>query len=290
MPDYSFIKNVFANQWIVSAPRRAKRPDIASGQVPPCPFCPGKERDEKEIYRLGGNEGDSNWEVRVLANKFPFAPAHEVIVHSQDHHKNIDELPLGNVQKLFQVYRDRFNTLKNEGNVVIFQNHGQEGGESLQHPHSQLVVIPKHVTLDVPSLPSLDGPTKETEHFYIFCPLVSQWPDEVWVVPNEQHGSFGDATVEELHDLSYVMQRLISILDLRHGQEFPFNYYISPWNNWYIRIIPRQKRLGGFELATNVYVNTQDPKETITFIQEHFDSPDREKILHEHQALYHRGV
>jgi len=290
MPDFSFLKNVFANQWVISVPRRAKRPDIAFGQVPPCPFCPGREKDEKEIYRVGGKEGDSNWDVRVVSNKFPFAPTHEIIVHSQDHHKNIDELPMGNVHKLFQVYRDRYRALKDEGNIVIFQNHGQDGGESLQHPHSQLVVIPKHVVLEVPPLPPLDGPTKETEHFYIFCPLTSQWPDEVWIVPNDQHGAFGDSTDEELHDLSYVMQRLIEIFDLRHGHEFAFNYYISPWNSWYLRIIPRQKRLGGFELATNVYVNTQDPKETIAFIQEHFDSPDREKIIHEHQALYHRGV
>lgn len=287
MNDFSFIKNVFANQWVISAPRRSKRPDIAKGQMPPCPFCPGSESNEPELFRIGSK---NEWEVRVLANKFPFAPGHEVIIHSPDHHKNIDELPMGQVHKLFQAYRDRFQSHKEEGNVVIFQNHGLDGGESLQHPHSQLVVVPHYVTLDVPPLPPLDGPTKETEHFYMFCPLSSQWPDEVWVVPHVQNKAFGESSDEELHDLSYVMQRLITLLDLRHGHEFPFNYYISPWKNWYVRIIPRQKKLGGFELATNIFVNTQDPKETIAFIQEHFDSPDREKILHEHQALYHRGV
>ncbi len=290
MPDYSFLHDVFSHNWVISAPRRASRPDIGNGQVPVCPFCPGREAEEKEIYRLGGKEGDSNWDVRVIANKFPFAPIHEIIIHSPDHHKNIDELPLGNVFSLLHVYRDRFRALQGEGNVLIFQNHGQDGGESLQHPHSQLVVIPRHVTLDIMHLPVVDGLVKQTEHFSLFAPRASMWPDEVWIAPRLQAGTFADSSDLQLHDLANTLQRLIMILSLRHGHEFPFNYFISPWNNWYIRIIPRQKRLGGFELATNVYVNTQDPAETMEFIQEHFDSPDKEKILRHHQATYHRGV
>jgi UDPglucose--hexose-1-phosphate uridylyltransferase len=77
---------------------------------------------------------------------------------------------------------------------------------------------------------------------------------------------------------------------LRHGHEFPFNFYISPRKEWYLRIIPRIKTLGGFELGTGVSVNTQDPRETIKFIKEHFESPNVEKILSEHRAKYHKSV
>ena len=51
-------------------------------------------------------------------------------------------------------------------------------------------------------------------------------------------------------------------------------------------MVPRLKNLGGFEVGTGISVNTQDPKETIDFIIEHFDSPDLEKIKSVHQAKY----
>jgi UDPglucose--hexose-1-phosphate uridylyltransferase len=57
-----------------------------------------------------------------------------------------------------------------------------------------------------------------------------------------------------------------------------------------MRIIPRLKVPGGFELGTGIFVNTQDPKETIEFIKEHFDHPDKEKIKTIHKATYRRGV
>jgi hypothetical protein len=43
-------------------------------------------------------------------------------------------------------------------------------------------------------------------------------------------------------------------------------------------------------MATNIYVVTQDPKETMEFIKEHFENPDEEKIKKEQQAIYHKAV
>ena len=91
-------------------------------------------------------------------------------------------------------------------------------------------------------------------------------------------------------DFAGVLQRLIQIMDIRHGNEFPFNFYIYPGTDWYVRLIPRIKILGGFELGTNIYVNTQDPKETFAFIQEHFFVPNEEKIKTIHKAEYKKSV
>lgn len=288
--DFSFVYNSIANQWVISAPKRSKRPDQSSHAPIACPFCPGREKQEPSLYRVGGTGDDSNWEVRVIANKYPFAPIHEVIVHSPDHSKNFDTLPLGHTEEIIKAYRQRYNYYRDEGSVFIMQNHGEQSGESLSHPHSQLVVIPKEVELLVPSIPLHDGDIHPIEHFTIFCPKTSQWPDEVWIAPIHGGRDFGEITDEEIKNFSFALARLIEILDLRHGREFPFNFYISPWKNWYLRIIPRLKRLGAFELGTNVYVNTGDPQETIDFIKEHFEAPNREKILREHQAKYHKGV
>jgi UDPglucose--hexose-1-phosphate uridylyltransferase len=289
--DYKFIENKGSGKWLISSPRRAKRPNETAGQIIICPFCLGNEENEQETYRIGGNSDDSNWKVKVIPNKYPFAPIHEIVIHSPDHHKNFDELPLEQNLLILQTFKNRFETHMDKGQVVIFHNHGEASGESQPHPHSQIVVIPDFVKLDVPKLSyQEDQEAHKTEHFIIFAPQSSEWPDEVWVKPKRSGEYFSDTTDDELKDLARLLYRLIQIFDLRHGHEFPFNFYISPYKEWYLRIIPRVKIVGGFEFATNVWVNTQDPKETIAFIKEHFESPNEEKIKSEHQAKYHKAV
>lgn len=296
MADFQFLQNPLSKKWVISAPRRAKRPDIAKGFEPVCPFCPGKENEEKEVYRVGGKEGDSSWKVRVLPNKFPFAPIHEVVILSPDHHKSFEELPLPQIELILGVYRQRYNAHKEKGQVYIFHNHGEAGGESLPHPHTQLAAVPFEIKLDLPRLAS-DGDlsavtvgqqNQETKFFTLFCPKTSQWPDEVWVAPKERGRAFGEISDMQISDLAFVLQRLIQIFDLRHGLEFPFNFYIYPGGDWYLRIIPRVKVLGGFEVGTGIFVNTQDPQKTIEFIKEHFENPNEEKIKTIHAAAYHK--
>lgn len=288
MSDFQFLQNPLSKKWVILSPRRAQRPDVADGIEPACPFCPGKEEGE-EIYRVGGGKGDSNWQIRVVKNKFPFASIHEVIVHSPDHDKNFGELPLPQAELIFQTYRQRYNTHKDKGQVYIFHNRHKEGGESLPHPHSQLVAVPFEIEMDTPSLVTSDNELAyATNRFVIFCPKSSQWPDEVWIAPKARGRAFGEITDTEIADLAFTLSRLIQVFDLRHENEFPFNFYIYPGGDWYLRIIPRGKTLGGFEIGTGIFINTQDPKETIEFIKEHFEKPDKEKIKTLHCANYHK--
>lgn len=314
MADFQFLQNPISKKWVILSPRRAKRPDIAKGIEPVCPFCPDKEDIEAAVYEVkneaGSPDGEASWQIRVLNNKFPFAPVHEVIIHSPEHHKSFNELPASQVELILETYRQRYNTHKDKGQVYIFHNHGEGGGESLPHPHSQLAVIPSEVKTDLPCLDdsvsvgfaprplslnvSEDAVVREemveNENFYLFCPKTSQWPDEVWVAPKKRGKIFGEITDEEIADLASVLSRLIQIMDLRHGSEFPFNFYIYPGGDWYLRLIPRVKTLGGFEVGTGIFVNTQDPKETIKFIKAHFNQPKTEKIEAVHLSSYHKGV
>lgn len=290
MSDSQFLKNPHIEEWVVLAPRRAKRPDGNHSNQALCPFCIGREQEEPDVYRVGGEAGDANWQVRVMANRFPFAPIHEVIIHSPDHHKNFDELPLEHVETIVRVYRERFRAHQDKGQVVIFNNHGEIGGESLPHPHTQLAVVPSDVKLLMSPRLEIEGESHETDYFQLFCPDVSQWPDETWIAPKQRHTSFAETEDEELSNLALTLQRLIQIFDVRHGHEFPFNFYIYPGKDWYLRLVPRMKTLGGFEIATNIFVNTQSPKETIGFIKTHFDNPDIERIQQEQRADYARGV
>ena len=308
--DFEFLQNPLSKKWVILSPRRAKRPDVAAGIEPVCPFCLGKEANDKEVYRFpklalpGDALRDSlqDWQVRVVNNKFPFAPIHEVIIHSPNHHKNFGELPLSAIELILDTYRQRYNTHVKKGQVYIFHNRQEKAGESLPHPHSQLAVIPLGVKTDLPrlaapqemSLAIENQKVHATNRFVIFCPKTSQWPDEVWIAPKERGRAFGEIKDAEIADLAFALSRLIQIFDIRHGYEFPFNFYIYPGGDWYLRIIPRVKVLGGFETGTGIYINTQDPKETIMFIKEHFDQPvggpNEEKIKTIHRATYHKRV
>lgn len=297
MSDFQFLQNPISKKWVILSPRRAKRPDVANGIEPVCPFCPGKESDEKAVYEVKNAQG---WQIRVLNNKFPFAPIHEIIINSPDHHKNFGELPLSQVELILKTYRQRCEVHEKKGQVYIFHNRQKAGGESLPHPHTQLAVVPFEVELDMARLATpgemeiaaKDQVFKETNHFVIFCPKTSQWPDEVWVAPKERGNLFNSIKDNQISDLAFTLSRLIQIFDLRHGLEFPFNFYIYPGGDWYLRIIPRVKVLGGFEVGTGIMVNTQDPRETIEFIKEHFDQPvggpNEEKIKTIHAAAYHK--
>lgn len=290
MQDFQFLKDLSWNKWIVLDPRRAKRPNQEKNTLRFCPFCIGNEEKDSDVYRVGGNPKDSNWQIRVIKNKFSFAPVHEIIIHSQDHHKNIDELPLSQVELLFATYQQRLKTHEKKGQTFLFHNRGELAGESIPHPHSQLIVVQKDVYMDIRPCLMPDADTIQTNFFIVFCPKLSQWPDEVWITPKRKGKKYTELYDEEIIDLSFVMQRLLQIMSVRHREDFPFNFYIAPGREWYLRLIPRSKIIGGFEVGTGIWVNTQDPKETFAFLKNHFENPDEELIRREHIAEYRRGV
>src|SRR5258706_4692985 len=135
--DFQFLKDLSWNKWVVLDPRRSKRPNQAKQVLTSCPFCIGNEEHDPDVYRVGGNPKDSNWQIRVVKNKYSFAPVHEIIIHSPDHHKNIDELPLSQVELLFATYKNRLEKHSKKGQAYLFQNRGEMAVESIPHPHSQ---------------------------------------------------------------------------------------------------------------------------------------------------------
>ena len=47
-------QNPVTKKWVIIAAKRAKRPDVARGTEPVCPFCVGHEdMTPPELYRIG---------------------------------------------------------------------------------------------------------------------------------------------------------------------------------------------------------------------------------------------
>ena len=144
MADY--ISDSSKNHWVVYTPERVSRTGMNEKEIR-CPFCPGNEIDTPpEVYRIGDGEANKpGWKIRVIPNLFPITDVHEVVIHSPDHNKNIEDLSHPEVEEILKTYINRFNFLKTKGKVFIFCNQSLSSGASLIHPHSQITVVPNGI-------------------------------------------------------------------------------------------------------------------------------------------------
>lgn len=286
-----FVPDVTTNRWVVIAEGRLRRPRDATASQNVnvnkiCVFCPGNEKiPGEELYRIGpGASYEPGWQVRVIANKYPITDFHEVIIHSPDDEKDIDTLPLEQVHKILLAFRDRYNFHTKNGHVLIFNNVGEQAGASINHPHSQLVVIPKQINVDALALEPITNVIVDNKHFVVFCPEFSQWPFETWIAPKKRNEYFGQITAEAMNDLAAVLQdslkRLLVHLSVQDEHFHPgmpmvqfkggpaYNFYFHFGQDWYVRIIPRLVHRAGFELGTGLSVNIVDPADAADILRE----------------------
>lgn len=269
-----FVPDIKTQRWIVIAPTRLDRPDDHNKHVPKtdvCPFCQGNEQETPpEISRIGeGAQNSAGWKIRVVPNKFPITDIHEVIIHSPIHDKDIADFEILQVESLLTMYRTRYQLHTIDGQVMIFSNHGEHAGASLEHPHSQLVVIPRQINLDALVKEPVMNVVEDNNYFVTYCPDFSQWPYEVWIAPKRDGSVFGDILNEEISDLAVILQKALLRLSKKYDElqakkayrkmPFAYNFYIHHGKNWFIRIIPRLIHRAGFELGTGLSVNIVDP-------------------------------
>src|SRR5678815_758372 len=71
--------------------------------------------------------------------------AHEVIIETSDHVASLAALAPKRIEDVLWAFRDRILDLKKDKRfkyILIFKNHGEAAGASLEHAHSQLIALP----------------------------------------------------------------------------------------------------------------------------------------------------
>ncbi|KKP66215.1 MAG: Galactose-1-phosphate uridylyltransferase [Candidatus Roizmanbacteria bacterium GW2011_GWC2_35_12] len=295
MSDY--ISDFTKSRVMVSNPARTTRTGM-NGKPFRCPFCPGAETDTPpETYRVGPGEPDkSGWEIRVVPNKFAITDIHEVIIHSPDHEKNIENFEIHQVENLIKTYMNRFKYWSldrdRKGKVFIFHNYSLASGASLIHPHSQVSVVPANIPTNTLAFQPVVNIVEQAGDFASYCPGYSEWAYETWItkisnnksqITNEsQILNFQNLNESEIKELAKILQSTIRKLKKVHSSNphyskkpFGYNFYISTPDrhsgeeeresttnpeSWYLRIIPRFMERAGFELSTGIMVNSVDPK------------------------------
>ena len=324
--------NRITGDWVIIATERAKRPEEfarkkerkeLSGYVATCPFCVGNEdQTPPETFSLMGSDG--NWSVRSVPNKFSALSSegiiikkktdfkqyisgvglHEVIIETPEHNKTTALLPLSHIEQILTAYKNRLLAFYEDPrveHVIIFKNHGQSAGTSLEHPHSQIVgtpVFPGQVmtrlegamrnyyyvdyreciycTYMKGEMKEEERIVSENESFVAFVPYAALSPFHTWIFPKRHSACFGLTTDKEIGKLAEILRDIL--LRLYIGLENPdFNYVLrslssqgadAKYFHWYISVVPRITHAAGFELGTGMYINTALPEESAQFLRQ----------------------
>lgn len=325
-------KDPITGRWVIISTDRSRRPtdflreSVQIKGVSFCPFCPGNEgKTPSEVLAYGRNctgKDTPGWSVRVVPNKFPALGiegnldregeglfdrmngigAHEVIIETPDHLATLANMPQSALEQVLWAYRDRALDLKNDRRfryVLIFKNHGEAAGATLEHTHSQLIalpIVPKRV------LEEVDG----ARHYYdekercIFCDMIRQemedktrvvlmnelfvaiepyaprFPFETWILPRQHGSSFEHMPAHSYRSLAELLGNILKRLDsalLSPAYNFvihtsPIGEEINEFFHWHIEMMPKLTKVAGFEWGTGFYINPTPPEEAARFLRD----------------------
>ncbi|MEW6041113.1 MAG: galactose-1-phosphate uridylyltransferase, partial [Elusimicrobiota bacterium] len=324
-------KDPVIGRWVIISSERglrpldyAKEPEQVSDKK--CPFCAGNEKmtpPEILVYKNNDAKKDGPyWRVRVVPNKFPVlgiegsvermgygiydrmdgVGAHEVIVETPEHNKDMWELPDKNIEDIIWAFRDRINDLKRDTRfeyILVFKNKGSAAGASIYHPHSQLIALPmvpvrvrqeqsgakqyfdykeRCVFCDIirQELKDANRIISENDDFIAICPYASRFPFETWILPRRHDSKFEDIQNAEntslAHIIKTVLKKMAQVLGnpsynwLLHTSHLKAGYL--EYYHWHIELMPKLTKVAGFEWGTGFYINPTAPEEAAKYLRE----------------------
>ncbi|MBD3789454.1 MAG: galactose-1-phosphate uridylyltransferase [Campylobacterales bacterium] len=219
--------------------------------------------------------------------------AHEVIIETPDHTKQMYHFTLDEFVDYFTAIKLRIENLKKDTRLQyfsLFKNCGNNAGATLDHSHTQLIAmpfIPNKIKEDLEFYRKHKEETQrdffddliydeqrfkkgllfENNSFIAFCPYASTFPFEVLVVAQEPICSIIECESVQIYALSEIMEFLFKNLHKALG-EFSFNLLIKNGdmnhpdnpNRLHLQILPRLTGVAGFELESDIFINTILPE------------------------------
>lgn len=228
--------------------------------------------------------------------------SHEVVIEHRRHDLSPALYTIEDLKKVLLAYRRRYTELKQDPRieaVIIFKNHGEGAGTSLQHPHSQIAatpIVPAQIRHRLDEAIRFFDETGECvfcttlaseladgarivvagKHFVAFTPYAALSPFHLWIFPRRHQSSFDETTDEEISDLATTLHTLLAMI--YHGLRDPdYNFSIRSipareghreYFHWYLTVIPRIARTAGFEIGSGMYINPAVPEESARFLRE----------------------
>jgi UDPglucose--hexose-1-phosphate uridylyltransferase len=324
-------KDPIVGRWVIISTERARRP---SDFMPAptvrrnggCPFCPGHEAMTPEevlaVRDEGGAPNSPGWSLRVVPNKFPalrvegeLEPAgeglydrvsgigaHEVIIEAPEHDASLATLPVDRVARVLEAYRARMLDLRRDPRleyIIVFKNHGEPAGATLEHPHSQLIATPilpimideelagasRHFRLkkrciwcDIVRQEQRGGVRliREEAGFVALAPFAPRAPFETWILPTRHRAHFDETENPELASLGRLLSHVLGRLDAVLARpSYNFMLHSAPLRaagldqfHWHLEILPKLTRIAGFEWGTGFFINPTPPEVAARLLRE----------------------
>lgn len=277
-------RNPLNGALVLVAPGRAGRPGATGrttrvNESATCPFCEGHEGQtppEIAVEAAEGREPDGpGWTVRVVPNKYPAIPGHEVVIHGPAHLTAFADASPRLAEEVVTMWgrRRRWHAAAGRAYLLAGMNEGAGAGASLPHSHSQLAPfdeVPPAVTVEAEAMagacPLCAGledegaVVREQDGLVTFCPSWARSPYETWIVPRAHQGEVADpaALGRALLDVAHRFRGLL-------GDGLPWNAILhdaplagGPWH-WHLEALPRITVPALIELGAGIWINTVDP-------------------------------
>ncbi len=324
-------KDPVVGRWVIISTERSRRPsDFVQESVKPrggpCPFCAGnEEKTPPEILANrpgGGLPNSEGWTFRVVSNKFPALQiegglgkegeglfdlmngvgAHEVIIETPLHDATLATLSTAQVADVVWCFRERILDLRKDSRleyILIFKNHGEAAGASLEHPHSQLIatpIVPIMVQEELAGSAQYFGYKErcvwcdiihqerqagarvilENEAFVALAPFAPRFPFETWILPTVHRSTFEEIENGEVEQLAALFRELLRRMN-QVLRDPPFNFIIhtAPLKegplehyHWHLELMPKLTRVAGFEWGSGFFINPTPPEESARFLRD----------------------
>jgi len=251
---YELRWNPVLKWWVMVSTERQNRPLTPENY---CPFCPGSNKVPGKYEVL---PYDNDWPIlspeppevnptrsSIFKNAKSYGKC-EVILYSPDHKSSLGELPMESIEKLINLWVDKYIELGNKDfidYVFIFENRGKEVGVTITHPHGQIYgfpFIPRKIELELSScreyyetsqknlyLEILREELKqgkrivdENDSFVTFVPYFADYPYQVFIIPREKRLSIDELSSEEKTQLGKSLKRIVSTYDNLFDRDFPY--------------------------------------------------------------------
>ncbi|MBU1727005.1 MAG: galactose-1-phosphate uridylyltransferase [Candidatus Omnitrophica bacterium] len=229
--------------------------------------------------------------------------AHEILIETPYHAKDIPDLSNNEVESFISMYCRRALDLVKDKRfkyIMIFKNYGPAAGASLEHPHTQVIalpMVPKNVMEEIKGahnyfeyrerclfcdiirqeLQEKERVVLENAYFLAFCPFVSRFPFEVWIIPKKHSSYFCHIPSEDIPFLASILKDLVTrVKKIFPGVSYNYIIHSSPINgdgstegyHWHIEFMPKLTRVAGFEWGSGFYVVPTPPELAAKYLRE----------------------
>lgn len=257
--------NPLLDDYTMVSADRSKRPDMPKDF---CPFC------------IGSGKVPENYDVLKYNNDFPILSQDppkpddigsefyktdesygkcEVILYSPEHFGKFYELSLSHIEKLVNLWKERYLELKTDEKIKYifpFENKGREVGTTMPHPHGQIYAyskMPLRLRLELENAKNYYEKTGENifdkiikeerdfkeriifenNSFVVLIPFFANYPFETYIIAKENITSFEDFDDKLVTDFATTLRNITGAFDQIYDKPFPYmmGIYQSPVNS-----------------------------------------------------------